>query len=474
MDDNQRGDDVDGTDCKAFASDIGLFPSNKLNYLNSLALSAKNATASKLSRATKNIQSFFYPSVAEENASESVEIAVREDSKSATSVKEKLNNAWLSFKYGNWRSKGQMTFSERGTLQLLGSSYFLFEGDSGLQEFLLDYYSRIWLTYRTELQSLPGTLKTTDCGWGCMIRSCQMLVAETLVQLHLGRNWRFSRQQATGIFEKHLKYTYANILSLFSDDKDATLGLCNVLKTSLQRLQRPVDSWYSPSEAVHLFREVLNTCNVEITGGLKLFCVNDGFLIKNELCQISDNFNNPLLLIICIRFGTTKINMIYRDHILSLLSLKNSVGMIGGRPKHSLYFIGSYDSKVLLLFHICFLIYLDPHVVHKAVSSDLQPEYWQIFHSTNVLRISLDKIDPSCAFGFLIRNPSDLEDLLLDFKKCHVIDDTSVGNSTSTSMKTLLSFASQRPALPIYNMKEFETDSTFEIVNFDSSDEDES
>jgi cysteine protease ATG4 len=81
-------------------------------------------------------------------------------------------------------------------------------------EFLDDFESRIWMTYRTDFIPIPRSLGkplsinspaaalhyagkllsgqagdgfSSDVGWGCMIRSAQSVLANALITLHLGR-----------------------------------------------------------------------------------------------------------------------------------------------------------------------------------------------------------------------------------------------------------------------------------------------
>lgn len=143
--------------------------------------------------------------------------------------------------------------------------------------------------------------------------------------------------------------------------------------------------WYGPASTALILRDALvnrqlqpSPDNAELDN-LSIFVAADGVVYLDELqtCVQQPSANNTgenenakfgksLLLIIPLRLGADKCNPVYIYHLKTVLSLKSCVGILGGRPKHSMYFIGWQRDS---------LIYLDPHYCQDAIEIEDTTEF---------------------------------------------------------------------------------------------------
>lgn len=134
------------------------------------------------------------------------------------------------------------------------------------QEFLEDFESRIWLTYRnnftpiakssdpaagsamsftTKLRNLANQGGfTSDTGWGCMIRSGQSLLANTLLLQRLGREWRRGQKEDE----------YKDLLSLFADAPEAPFSIHKFVEHGAQACGTYPGEWFGPNATARCIR----------------------------------------------------------------------------------------------------------------------------------------------------------------------------------------------------------------------------
>jgi cysteine protease ATG4 len=232
-------------------------------------------------------------------------------------------------------------------------------------DFYADFTTRVWLTYRntfppirdTSLSSLepvcgssnqsssshdaplPSPSKprwpwsgekgwTSDAGWGCMLRTGQSLLANSLIHLHLGRGWRRPNQPSlTPDFAQ-----YVRILTWFLDTP-SPLAPFGVHRMALagKELGKEVGSWFGPSTAAGAIKRLVSEFE---EAGLEVVLAVDSVVYQSEVYAASNGQksapnkpkhgkkgqpqkwgNRAVLVLVNLRLGIDGVHPIYYDSV---------------------------------------------------------------------------------------------------------------------------------------------------------------
>ncbi|KAL9941069.1 hypothetical protein V8E36_000557 [Tilletia maclaganii] len=364
---------------------------------------------------------------------------------------------------------------------------------------------------------------TTDAGWGCMLRTGQSLLANALMDIHLGREWRRQQSpvskrilalqqyyQSVGTplgphgpsLPLHIppevtlldlgdadydakrrnledkwrsakaQYArYVRLISWFLDDP------CFACPFSVQRMAREgkrlgkeVGEWFGPSTAAGAIKQLvsefpdagLGVC-LAVDQVVYLTDVREAALDRrrgvgpSKAGPQSNRWDRPVLILVNLRLGIDCVHPRYYDSVKDIFTFPQSVGISGGRPSSSYYFMGCQENT---------LFYLDPHNVRSAVpfqpppasvqrrasnqslssqytqpqpaklstewgsssSSDStqQDDWWcqaytdaqlSTFHCDKVRKMPIKSLDPSMLLGFLVKTPEQLDDFCARVKR---------------------------------------------------------
>uniref|UniRef100_A0A3P9B519 Cysteine protease n=1 Tax=Maylandia zebra TaxID=106582 RepID=A0A3P9B519_9CICH len=321
--------------------------------------------------------------------------------------KDKLVSAWNSVKYG-WTLKQKSKFSKRSPVFMLGKSYEL-KDEVDQQHFRWCFASLLWFTYRRGFRPLPGSSLTTDSGWGCVLRSSQMLLAQGLL-LHLMSPGDYtleskrSRHLSWGsILDRPVESTHRRILRWFADNPTAPFGIHRLVELGKSSGKKAGD-WYGPSIAAHILRKAVEAAVVDLPN-LVVYVAQDCTIYLQDVRKLCERplpqHWKSVLILVPVRLGGQDLNPSYITSVKKLLMLECCIGIIGGKPKHSLFFVGFQDDH---------LLYLDPHYCQPTV--DVTNNFpLESFHCKNPRKMPFSRMDPSCTIGFYAKGQMEFESL---------------------------------------------------------------
>ncbi|KAL9923539.1 cysteine protease ATG4B isoform X1 [Glossina fuscipes] len=273
-----------------------------------------------------------------------------------------------------------------------------------------DIRSRLWCTYRRGFVPLGEPQLTTDKGWGCMLRCGQMVLAQALIDLHLGRDWFWSTECRDS--------TYLKIVNRFEDSRKSYFSIHQIALMGDSE-DKKVGQWFGPNTVSQVLKKLVrydDWCSLVIHVAMdNVIVIDDIITLCLEKPQNEESWK-PLLLMIPLRLGLSDINPIYIPALKKCFELVGNCGMIGGRPNQALYFVGYIDDEVL---------YLDPHTTQRSgtvgqkTSAD-EIDFDETFHQKYAGRINFAQMDPSLALCFLCKSRVAF-DILLDKMKTEVL-----------------------------------------------------
>lgn len=296
---------------------------------------------------------------------------------------------------------------------ILGKKYNAIKELDTIRRFIR---SKLWFTYRKGFVPIGGcsSAYTSDKGWGCMLRCGQMVLAQALVALHLGRDWQWDPQTKDS--------TYLKILNKFEDKRTAPFSIHQIAVMG-ETEGKEVGQWFGPNTIAQVLKKLVA---YDEWSSITIHVALDNTLIVNDVlrqCRVEGAVAaeevktdeplsapsqwKPLLLLIPLRLGLSDINPVYINGLKTSFKIPQSLGVIGGKPNLALYFIGCVEDQV---------IFLDPHTTQRygcvdQKIDDEDIELDQTYHCKAASRIPISGIDPSVALCFFCATEKEFKSL---------------------------------------------------------------
>ena len=246
-------------------------------------------------------------------------------------------------------------------------------------------------TYNDQIRYRKGFI--SDVGWGCTIRSGQMLLFNMLL-------FKIIQQRINIKYSKNLEDKSINLLILFHDNRTTNFSFSNFIEKSNKSVNKKLNEYWNAKEFFIACESILEESNHHVSFlnldiKLKLFISDDGGVnvtgIKEALIK-----SQTTLLVFNINIGNEDNRRRFKKEFLELIELKFFSGMIGGHKREAYYVFGNYSDR---------LLYLDPHKIRDGKTE-------RNFDVSTYYEISYEKINASTTLTFTIQNMDEFLEFL--------------------------------------------------------------
>ena len=321
----------------------------------------------------------------------------------------------------------------------------------------------VYMSYRNGLVNtkfLPGYKNdyTSDCGWGCMVRCCQMMLSRAFIKL---KSKEFNSDGKKANYDSELKYfelekIKEEAIFLFYDKFieiqkiHINKEIFEIYKKILKKNEKNVNMVeLIPPYSIYILTLLGNCPNVfssdfkiiEVMLKINKAIFNEEIsmlhftssvtkkkVIENLCEKIDENklntnidyikynkekyiFKKNGIIFISLRLGLQKIEKNYIDIIPKLFNnFHNNIGFVSGKKNRAFYFIGLKNKK---------LIFADPHF-NQNIETD--EDNFPSYNINELYLMPIKEMSSELTFGVVISSIKDLElffNELTWFKQIH-------------------------------------------------------
>ena len=315
----------------------------------------------------------------------------------------------------------------------------------------------LYMSYRSgliNLNSIGGGDYTSDCGWGCMLRCCQMMLSKGIIQKKINDHFKnknysinfkaleYIRKEALYLFtdnylqlkdiknHQDFKYyweQYKSLIKINSEYKSISEVIPPYSIHILCILGKISGEYTSDIKIIKLFKKI----NSQLFPDFNIIILECGYISKRKLilsfCEeyvetktLNSNYLDTItyngtdyvfkkegIVFISFRLGLNELDPNYYDIIpLFFEKFRNNLGFVSGKKNRAYYFVGIDSNKKLIFF--------DPHYNQK-ITNDLEKDY-ESYYTENIYLLDIKDLSSELTLGIGIYNFNQFKQFLDDLK----------------------------------------------------------